>query len=60
MTKDKWLDVIEQEHTKYEAVLRSIDYELDPKNWPTVKNALIGLVKVVDEATEVYNTENKV
>jgi hypothetical protein len=57
MTKEKWLDAVDQENQK--AQYAYPEY-LSPENWHVAKKAIMDMVKSVDEATEVYNLENKV
>jgi hypothetical protein len=57
MTKEKWLDVVDQENMKAQDAYPS---HLSPETWYVAKKAILDLVKNVDEAVEVYNLENKV
>jgi len=57
MTKEKWLNVVDQENMKAQDGSPAF---LDPENWHIAKKQILNLIKNIDEATEVYNLENKV
>jgi len=57
MTKEKWLDVVENENFKAQDKYPAY---ISPENWHVAKQAILDCVKNIDEATEVYNLENKV
>jgi len=56
MTKNKWLDVVELENVETQNKYPS---DLSPETWHVAKKAILDFVQAVDEATEVYNMENK-
>lgn len=57
MTKEKWFDVVELTSAETQDRYPS---HLTPETWHVAKKAIMDMVKSVDEATEVYNLENKV
>ena len=54
MTEEKWHIILEEERK----VLRTI-VNARPVNWSIVKTMYLDFIKAIDEATEVYNMENK-
>lgn len=57
MTKEKWLDVLEEFND--ESVKKHDKAgELSPDTWAEHRSIALDLIKSVDKATEVYNMEN--
>jgi hypothetical protein len=59
MTLKKWDDINFEACNKYEQEVFQMKH-VTPENWDTAKAIVLAYVKTMDEATEVYNLENKV
>ena len=57
MNKEKWHE-IHQEETLVK-LKKMMTKEFTPENWQVYKKATLEYVSEMDEATEVYNMENK-
>jgi len=57
MTKEQWFDVLEQETSDFQDRIDVVDPS--PEKWPVYRFELTQFLKKMDEATEVYNMENK-
>jgi hypothetical protein len=57
MNKEKWMEIYEEIINKTQ--LENGKTGLCPENWPKDKKLLNIFINEVDEATEVYNMENK-
>ena len=57
MTKEKWIQINQKEFTKYSR----FQYFglIEPDRWEANRKDMIAYIKAIDEATEVYNMENK-
>lgn len=58
MTKEKWLDIAGEERRKLDDSLCDVNVN-DPKNYDALRNGFMSYFKAMDEATEIYNIENK-
>jgi hypothetical protein len=58
MTEEKWMGIFMEENRKY--MDTSFNNNISPTTWEEHKDALMELIKAVDEVTEVYNMENGV
>ena len=57
MTKEKWNEIVNFESNALSVTTTFLGWA--PLTWPERKKAYMKFVKAVDEATEVYNLENK-
>ena len=55
MSKEKWLKIWNEE-TTYNRNMPQVN---SPEDWLAMKQGLVKVIKVMDEATEVYKMENK-
>ena len=54
MTEEKWIKILKEESMK------TAYYGVTPENWnDEYRKIVLNFVKTMDEATEVYNMENK-
>jgi hypothetical protein len=58
MTKNKWVEITSNASEEANNKLFTI-HTFDPNNWEFIKNIYLNFIKIGDEATEVYNMENK-
>lgn len=59
MKKEKWQEVFSDAQDKVND-LEDLDFvEIEPEHWPVLREKVTTFVKEMDEATEVYNLENK-
>lgn len=58
MTKEKWQESFDKEWFKANIEAGKL-MEHNPENWEIYKDILLKFVKDVDQATEVYNMENR-
>ena len=60
MTKEKWADVSGKIFADYTTKFMKLRGDRQsPEGWAEHRELIVTLVKEVDEATEVYNMENK-
>ena len=58
MTKDKWTILYNESCDT--AQLKANKFEIIPEQWNQLRAVYMELIHEIDEATEVYNLENKV